>query len=164
MRVYIPATVAALRAAVAAGQVRAPGRHAFGATEILVGQYPGADLEEVEYVAMQDAARASLRLLSASDGAPIRVVIAADTNDATPDPHGDPSSVFVHGSVAWRDVAAVHLDGADAAEAVRAAAAVVDQADLGDPDAEFVLGTAEDFELAWYAPDEIAYLVEELGD
>ena len=92
------------------------------------------------------------------------MVIAADTTTRPPDPHGDPSSVFVDGPIAWRDVAAVHLDGADAAEAVRAAAAVVDRADLGDPDAEFVLGSAEDFELAWYAPDEIAYLVEELGD
>ena len=64
MRVYIPATVVALRAAVADGRLRAPGRHAFGATEVLVGQYPGADLEELEYVAMQDAACASLRLLS----------------------------------------------------------------------------------------------------
>jgi len=45
---------------------------------------------------------------------------------------------------------------------IRAAAAVVDQADLGDDDAEFVLGSVEDFDLAWYAPGEVVYLVEEL--
>ena len=48
--------------------------------------------------------------------------------------------------------------------AVREAAAVIDAADLGDDDAEFALGSAEDFDLAWYAPGEIRYLVEELSD
>jgi len=33
---------------------------------------------------------------------------------------------------------------------------------LGDDDAEFTLGSAEDFDLAWYAPGEIRYLLEEL--
>ncbi len=59
-------------------------------------------------------------------------------------------------------VAAVHIDGADAGPAVREAAAVIDAADLGDHDAEFVLGSAEDFDLAWYAPGEIRYFVEEV--
>jgi len=40
--------------------------------------------------------------------------------------------------------------------------AVIDAADLGDDDAEFVLGSVEDFDLAWYAPGEVVYLVEEL--
>jgi len=125
---------------------------------------------------MQDAARASLRLLAMAGsaassgesdaavevGAAIRVVIAADAESVAVNPDGEASSVLVDGPIAWRDVAAVHLDGADAAEAVRAAVAVVDQADLGDPDAEFLVGGAEDFELAWYVPDEIAYLIEEL--
>ena len=30
-------------------------------------------------------------------------------------------------------------------------------------DAEFVLGSVEDFDLAWYAPGEIKYLMEELA-
>ena len=41
-----------------------------------------------------------------------------------------------------------------------AAAAVIDQADLGDGDAEFTLGEAEDHELAWYAPEELPFLLE----
>jgi hypothetical protein len=69
----------------------------------------------------------------------------------------------VQGVVEWSKVAAVHVDGADAAEAVREAVDVIDAADLGDHDAEFVLGSAEDFDLAWYAPGEITYLVQELA-
>jgi hypothetical protein len=57
-------------------------------------------------------------------------------------------------------VAAIHVDAPEAAEAVAAAAAVIDAADLGDPDAEFVLGDAEDHELAWYAPQELPFLLE----
>jgi hypothetical protein len=37
---------------------------------------------------------------------------------------------------------------------------VIDAADLGDPDAEFILGDAEDHELAWYAPQELPFLLE----
>ena len=36
---------------------------------------------------------------------------------------------------------------------------VVDAADMGDLDAEFLIGEAEDHELAWYDPSEIAHLV-----
>jgi hypothetical protein len=43
---------------------------------------------------------------------------------------------------------------------VRAAVAVVDAADLGDPDAEFALGDAEDHDMAWYATQEIPFLLE----
>ncbi len=62
----------------------------------------------------------------------------------------------------WKQVASVHLDGAEAADVVRAAAAMVDRADLGDDDAEFAVGSAEDIALAWYAPGEVAYLLEDL--
>jgi hypothetical protein len=58
------------------------------------------------------------------------------------------------------EVAAVHVDLAAAESAVSAAVAAVDAADLGDPDAEFVLGDVEDHELAWYAPQEIPFLLE----
>ena len=51
-------------------------------------------------------------------------------------------------------------DTEEAEEAVRSAAAVIDAADLGDLDAEFALGEAEDHELAWYAPQELPFLLE----
>jgi hypothetical protein len=57
-------------------------------------------------------------------------------------------------------VAAIHVDSPEAADAVSAAAAVIDAADLGDMDAEFTLGDAEDHELAWYAPQELPFLLE----
>jgi hypothetical protein len=37
---------------------------------------------------------------------------------------------------------------------------VIDAADLGDLDAEFVVGEAEDHELAWYATQELPFLLE----
>jgi hypothetical protein len=37
---------------------------------------------------------------------------------------------------------------------------VIDAADLGDADAEFTLGDAEDHEMAWYATQEIPFLLD----
>ena len=37
---------------------------------------------------------------------------------------------------------------------------VVDAADLGDEDAEFIVGDAQDHDLAWYAPQELPFLLE----
>lgn len=175
MRIYLPATAAQLRRAVDAGQVFAASGVAFGVTDALRSEYPGADDEELEYLAMTDAARASLRLLAAGGADPaadnesggaeraMRVVIAADADEATEYPQGDRAAVRLAGPVPWRDVAAVHLDGADAAPAVLAAIDAVDAADLGDLDAEFAVGEATSYELAWYAPAEVEYLLRELG-
>ena len=41
-----------------------------------------------------------------------------------------------------------------------AAIDAVDEADLGDEDAEFVVGDAQDHDLAWYAPQELPFLLE----
>jgi hypothetical protein len=62
--------------------------------------------------------------------------------------------------VPFKVVAAVHMDTPEAEPAVRTAVAVIDAADLGDPDAEFALGDAEDHELSWYAPQELPFLLE----
>ena len=55
----------------------------------------------------------------------------------------------------------VHVDTEQADYVVRQAAAAIDAADMGDLDAEFLIGEAEDQDLAWYAPSEVAFLVEE---
>lgn len=167
MRIYLPSTVSGLRAATSAGQLPVRSGVAFAVTGSLRSEYPGWSEEELEYLAMQDASRASLRLLGVAgpDEPQLRVVVAADVDDAlaTARPEADRAVVAVTGGpVPWRRVASVHLDGADAAPAVRAAALVIDAADLGDDDAEFTLGSAEDFDLAWYAPGEIRYLLDEL--
>lgn len=165
MRVYVPATVTMLRALQENGELAAVNNTAFSLTPALREYYQAGDAEELEYAAMLDAARASLRLIAAeleSDSATMtrRAVISADVDGATLRPDLDFSVVRLAGPVPLKIVAAVHLDAPEAEQAVRAAAAVIDAADLGDPDAEFTLGDAEDFELAWYATQELPFLLE----
>jgi hypothetical protein len=161
MRVYIPATVPMLRTFVDSGELTPIGGTAFALTPALRESYAAGDTEELEYAAMLDAARASLRLLAADEKAePRRAVIAVDREDVTLRPDLDYSVVKVVGSATLKDVAAVHLDTAEAEDDVKAAAEVIDAADLGDPDAEFALGSAEDHELAWYAAQELPFVLE----
>ncbi|RIJ70908.1 hypothetical protein D1871_16550 [Nakamurella silvestris] len=166
MRIYLSSTLADLAAGLQAGAFAAAGDTAFAVTPALRADYEVADEEELEYLAMLDAARGSLRLIGRQEGddrKTLRVVLAADVDGAVPREDLDRAAVTLAYPVAWKQVASVHVDGADATEAVAAAAAVIDAADIGDDDAEFVLGSAEDFELAWYAPGEISYLLGELG-
>jgi hypothetical protein len=115
---------------------------------------------------MLEAARASLRLLAVEfglgeDSTPARrVVVSADIEDVTLRPDLDDGAVRVTGAVPIEKIAAVHVDSPEAEHAVRQAAGAVDAADLGDLDAEFLIGEAEDHELAWYSPGEIAFVVE----
>ncbi|GAA1997842.1 hypothetical protein JL107_11125 [Nakamurella flavida] len=168
MRVYLPGTLGTLRDALADGAVAVIGGTAFAVTGPLRGEYPDWGEEDLEYLAMLDASRASLRLLAARDGERgLRVVIAADVPDAevTPRPEADRAVVRVPGSVPWSAVASVHVDLPEAEEAVHAAAGVIDTVDLELDemgDAAFVLGSAEDFGLAWYAPEEVVHLLVDL--
>ena len=131
----------------------------------ITGDVLGDD-EELEYAAMNEAARASLRLLSVEfglgeDDTPARrVVVSADTDDVTLRPDLDDGAVRVTGPVPVSKIAAVHVDLPEAEHAVREAAGAVDKADLGDMDAEFLVGEAEDHELAWYDGTELPFLVE----
>ena len=167
MRVYVPATWPMLRTLVQNGELDPIGGTAFALTPRLREHYTAGDDEELEYAAMNEAARASLRLLSVElciGGAgtpPRRVVVAADLADVTLRPDLDDGAVRITGSVPLEKVAAVHVDEEDAEYAVTQAAGAVDAADLGDMDAEFLIGEAEDHELAWYGPSEIAHLVKE---
>jgi hypothetical protein len=165
MRIYVPATLRMLRRLVADDVLDPLGGTAFALTPALREAYAAGDTEELEYVAMREAARASLRLLAIElvgdqPAWPRRVVVAVDTDAAVSRPDLDDAAVRVTGSIPATAVAAVHIDDPEAEYAVRQAAAVVDAADLGDPDAEFVLGEAEDFELAWYDPSELPFLLE----
>lgn len=165
MRVYLPATIAMLRSLVSDGKLAALSGTAFAVTPKLRESYASGDTEELSYAAMADAAMASLRLVSADldadPGAPARrVVVCADVDGARLRPDLDDGAVTLPGPVSMDAVAAVYVDLAEAGDAVRAAAAVVDAADLGDPDAEFTVGEAEDYELAWYAPQEVPFLLE----
>ena len=109
-------------AALADGSFRSDPAVGFAVTDPLRAEYPDWSEEDLEYLAMQDAARASLRLLAGcrADEPPLRVVIAADVADdaVTPRPEADRAVVAVAGPVDWPQVAAVHIDGADAGAAV----------------------------------------------
>ena len=164
MRVYIPATLGTLGTLVESGELVPSAGTAFAVTPAFRESYAAGDTEELEYAAMTEAARASLRLLATeldnSTVLPRRVVVAADVERVRLRPDLDDAAVTVAGPVPLSAVAAVHVDLAEAEDAVRAAATVVDAADLGDPDAEFALGEAEDHEMAWYATQEIPFLLE----
>ncbi|WP_219413116.1 DUF6912 family protein [Pseudonocardia nigra] len=166
MRIYVPATWPMLRSMVKNGRLDPIGGTAFALTPGLREAYTSGDDEELEYAAMTQAARASLRLLSVEfglgeDSTPARrVVVAADLDDVTLRPDLDDGVVRISGGVPMEAVAAVHVDVDEAEYAVRQAAGAVDAADMGDLDAEFLVGEAEDHELAWYDPSEVAFLVE----
>jgi hypothetical protein len=165
MRVYVPTTVAGLQKMLADEALQPLSGTAFALTPTLRESYTSGDDEELEYVAMSEAARASLRLLAtelaADPGAPARrAVVAADVDDVTPRPDLDAAVVRVAGPIPVARLASGHLDVEDAVEAVRAAAEVVDAADLGDEDAELAVGDAEDHELAWYGVQELPFVLE----
>jgi hypothetical protein len=165
VRVYVPATISMLRSLVSDGKLAAISGTAFAVTPKLRESYASGDDEELSYAAMADAVMASLRLVSAdldadSGASTRRVVVCADVDGARLRPDLDDGAVTLPGPVPMDAVAAVYVDLAESGEAVRAAAAVVDEADLGDPDAEFTVGEAEDHELAWYAPQEVSFLLE----
>ena len=165
MRVYLPATLADVQQLVDDGQWMPLGATGFAVTPTLREAYTSGDDEELGEVALRDAARASLRLLNTGtddeDQNPVRrVVVVVEDPDATPRPDLDDAVVKVSGPVKLDAVVAVHVDGADAEPAVRKAVQLVDAADLGDEDAELAVGDAEDHDLAWYATQELPFLLE----
>jgi uncharacterized protein DUF6912 len=136
----------------------------YAVTPALREAYASGDEEELEYSALTEAARASLRLLAADPAAPPRrVVLAADipAEQVRWDPGpGEPGRVLVTGAVPVRLLAAAHVDELEAVADVRAAAEALPAADAGDEDAEFAVDGAEGHELAWYASQELPYLAE----
>ncbi|MGV9714255.1 DUF6912 family protein [Gordonia sp. NPDC003424] len=186
MRVYLPATLTMLMRLTETGEFRAIGGTGFALTPALRESFVSGDDEELSEVAMREAARASLRLLAGEapePGDPVadaeltadeettkpgdtprlpprRVVVAADVDGVTLHPELDDAVVKISGAVPLRDIASVHVDGADAEDKVRAAVVVIDAADLGNEDAELAVGDVEDFDLAWYATQELPFLLE----
>lgn len=158
IRVYVPATVPMLAALHGSGELGGePVAHAV--TPALREWYAEGDQEELEYVAFTRAAQGALRLLRRDAGAPRRrVVVSADVPAGSvtrEDAELGSSTVRLTRPVPLAAVAAVHLDGVDAAEDVAAAADVVEEALAGDPDAQFAVDGAEDHELEWYDVSEL---------
>ncbi len=164
MRVYIPATLAMLQRLVADQSMHALSGTAFAVTPTLRESYAEGDDDELAEVALREAAMASLRLLSAegpSTELPLRrAVLVADVEGATIRPDLDDAVVRLAGPIGMGDVIAAYLDNAAAEPAVEAAIEVVDLADFGDEDAELTVGDAQDHDLAWYATQELPFLLD----
>jgi hypothetical protein len=166
-RIYVPATLIALSPLGNRGALLAPdprlGLVAHAVTPHLREWYAEADEEELEYVAFTRAAQDALQLLQADPSAPPRrVVVSADVPEneiANASSELGSSLVHIATPLEFGAVAAIHTDGAAAESDVRAAAAVVLDAIAGDPDAQFVVDSAEDHELEWYDVTEIDQLL-----
>jgi Family of unknown function (DUF6912) len=161
VRIYLPGTVDSLRDLLDTGEVGPAPLRGFAVTPALREWYLDDDIEALEYAALLDAARASLRLLDLDEKAPRRrVVIAVDADQVTLRPELERSAVELASPVPMGSVAAVHVDTAAAEATVAAAVEAVLEADLGSEDAQFVVDEAEGHELAWYANQEIGPLLE----
>ena len=163
VRVYVPATVPMLAALRASGQLGEVPVVAHAVTPALREWYAEGDEEELEYVAFIRAAQGALQLLRHDPAAPRRrVVVSADVPGSAlvrEEVELGSSTVRLPQPVTLTEVASIHVDGADAAEQVAAAAEVVEEALAGDPDAQFTVDGAEDHELEWYAVSELDHLV-----
>ena len=167
MRVFLPSTLPALARALQAGLLGSnpagpvPG---FAVTPALREAYASGDEEELEYAALSEAARASLRMLAEDQDAPARrVVLAADLPDeiiSWDAQDGEPGRVVIGAPVPVELLAAGHVDDPEAAADVRRAADALAAADAGDEDARFTVDGAEGHELGWYATQELSYLAD----
>ena len=135
-------------------------------TPALRESYAEGDEDELADVALREAALASVRLLAGgadeptSGAAARRAVLVAEVDGATARPDLDDAVVRLSGPVAIDEVIAAYVDNAAAEPAVLAAMDAVDAADLGDEDAELIVGDAQDHDLAWYATQELPFLLE----
>jgi hypothetical protein len=158
MRVYLPATTSTLRELLTVGELGPAPLTAFAVTPGLREWYLDDDLEELEYAAMMEAARGSLRLIDAdAAAAPRRAVLAADVADGqvTVRDDLDRGVVQLAQPVPMASIAAAHLDDAAAEPTIARAAESIIAADLGDVAAQERVDDAEGHELSWYATQEL---------
>ncbi len=164
MRVYLPGTLPALAAVLGRSDVGDPPLRGFAVTPALREWYRSGDLEELEYAAMAQAAKASLRRLADDpDAPPRRVVLAVEIPDErvkAVSGASDAAAVEVTGEVPVSLIMSGHVDDVIAVDDIRAAVAALDKADEGDDDARFTVDSAEGHELMWYARQELPYLVD----
>jgi uncharacterized protein DUF6912 len=169
IQVYIPATLAMLRRLVADGSLWPVNGTAFAVTPTLREAYAEGDDDELAEVALREAALASLRLLAADTSEaeaeqdalpPRRAVLAAEVDDINYRPDLDDAVVRLGGPLTIEQVVAAYVDNAAAEPAVVQALEAIDAADLGDEDAELIVGDALDHDLAWYATQELPFLLD----
>jgi hypothetical protein len=165
IQVYIPATLEMLQRLVTDGSLLPVNGTAFAVTPKLREAYAEGDDDELAEVALREAALASLRLLAADPTArPRRAVLSAevdlDESGARYRPDLDDAVVRLGAPVTLDQVVAAYVDNAAAEPAVTTAIEAIDAADLGDEDAELIVGDALDYDLAWYANQELPFLLD----
>jgi hypothetical protein len=166
MRVYLPSTLSGLAGILRDRKLEPAPLTGYAVTPALREWYASADLEELEYAAMSDAAKDSLRLLAADPEAPSRrvVIVAEVPDDAVAHEAGDlmdaddRALVRVTQPVSFDGIVSGHVDDAEAEADVRSARAAIAAADAGDDDARFVVDGAAGHELMWYATQELPHL------
>ncbi|WKD57043.1 hypothetical protein CAPI_02345 [Corynebacterium capitovis DSM 44611] len=165
MRVYVPATFSMLVSLGDSGVLHARNGWAFAVTPELEAFFTDGDTEELEAIAFDEASRTSIRLLTAGgeeDFPYRRAVVSADVEEAVGHPDMGEAVVKLAGPIALDDVAAIHVDVAEAEDATRRAIDNIDAAELGDEDAELAVGDAQDNYMAFYDPSELALVLEML--
>jgi hypothetical protein len=160
MRVYLGSSPALLRAAVERGELGPGPLDGHAVTPGLEAALGTGDEEELELAAMTVASLDSVRLLADSEPS-ARVVAVVDVPDrevrpVAADDADDVTAVVVEGPVPLRRLAAVHVDSAEASDAVAAARAVAPD----DPAEEEALARCLDHDLEWYAASELTQLLE----
>mgnify|MGYP006947037103 FL=1 len=162
MRVYIPATFSMLKSLDSNGVIHARNGWGFAATPELTEFFTSGDQEEIEAIAFDDAALASIRLLAigGEEQFPHRRVVVSVDAEVQPQQEMGESVVKLTGPVELKDVAAIHVDVKEAEEATAKAIEAIDAADLGDEDAELTVGDAQDNYMAFYDPSELPFLIE----
>lgn len=167
MRVYLPSTLSGLAEILRDRKLEPAPLNGYAVTPALREWYASADLEELEYAAMADAAKDSLRLLAADPETPSRrvVVVAEVPDDAIAYEAGDVvdaedrAAVRVTRPISFDHIVSGHVDDAEAETDVRAARAAMSAADAGDDDACFTVDGAAGHELMWYATQELPHLL-----
>jgi hypothetical protein len=159
MRVYLPSTLPALAMLLLTHEISQPPVRGFAVTPALREGYSSGDMEELEYIALLHAARASLRMLQEDPSAARRrVVVAAELPEELivgNNGFDEPALVEVKKPVLLRHVVSGHIDDLAAAVEIAAAVAALPAADAGDDDAQFIVDSAEGYELLWYATQEL---------
>jgi hypothetical protein len=164
MRVYLPSTLPGLAMLLLTHEISHPVVRGFAVTPALREGYSSGDMEELEYIALLHAARASLRLLEEDPSAPRRrVVLAADLPDDQIVTHtglDEPALVEIKKPVLLQHIVSGHIDEPSAASEIAAAVAALAAADRGDDDARFTVDSAEGHELLWFASQELRHVGE----
>src|ERR1700688_3837413 len=136
MCVFLPSTLPELAQALHASQVGPGPVPGFAVTPSLREAYASGDEEELEYAALTEAARASLRMLAQDPAAPPRrVVLAAEipAEQVKLDARGEePARVLIAEAVPIKRLASAHVDDTEAGADVRAAVDALPAADAGD--------------------------------